>query len=212
MIDASVLNPLSACHVEAAAHCSGAAAQKRNEVKTAAHAALGDSGYNFFSVETHGRLGQPAIALLKTIGSAASEASLGAFSKRQFIDGVLQQLSAVLNKCNGRLLCPGCVSLWSLRDLFAESSPLCIAAPFRLVLPWVVEPPVLCFAHCASLCCFPALSLLLPAQTHRAGQAGRDAVSPLYHTSIPLPAELVKLPRLCCNTHSSPTCGSHTVS
>ena len=38
------------------------------------------------------------------------------------------------------------------------------------------RPPVLCLAHCASLCCFPAPSLCcVPARTHRAGQAGRDA-------------------------------------
>ena len=42
---------------------------------------------------------------------------------------------------------------------------------------------VLCFAHCASLCCFPAPSqCCCPARTHRAGQAGRDALSLLLET------------------------------
>ena len=49
------------------------------------------------------------------------------------------------------------------------------AVPFRLVPPWVVEPPVLSAAHCASLCCFPAPSLCCcPARTHGAGRAGRE--------------------------------------
>ena len=42
------------------------------------------------------------MALLDKIGSAASEASLGASSKRRFIDDVLQQLSAVLNQYNSQ--------------------------------------------------------------------------------------------------------------
>ena len=51
-----------------AAQCDGAAAQKRDEAKTAAYAARGDSGHEFipFFVEIHGRLGQPAVALLET--------------------------------------------------------------------------------------------------------------------------------------------------
>ena len=105
IIDVSVTNPLSASYVGAAAERAGAAAQKRDETKTAAYAAREDSGYKFipFSVETHGRLGLPAMALLGQLGSAASEASLGAFSKTQFVNGVLQQLSAVLNKYNSRM-------------------------------------------------------------------------------------------------------------
>ena len=102
ILNVSVTNPLSASYVQAAAQCNGAAAQKRDKTKTTAYAARGDSGYKFipFSVEAHGRLGQPAMALVGKLGSAASEASLGAFSKKQFVNGVLQQLSAVLNKYN----------------------------------------------------------------------------------------------------------------
>ena len=54
-------------------------------------------------VETHGRLGKPALALLDPTGRGASEASLGASSPRQFVDGVLQQVGAVLNKYNCRM-------------------------------------------------------------------------------------------------------------
>ena len=43
----------------------------------------------------------------------------------------------------------------------------------------------LCFVHRASLCSFPALSLCcFPAQTHRAGQAGWHAASPLSPTAL----------------------------
>ena len=65
--------------------------------------------------------------------------------------------------------------------VFAECFALCFAVPFRLVPPWIVEPPVLCFTHCEILCCFPAPSLCcVPAQTHR--------------------AKLVEMPCLRCNT------------
>ena len=41
----------------------------------------------------------------------------------------------------------------------------------------------LCFAHCAGLCFMPAPNLCcFPARTHRAGQAGRDAVPSLSQT------------------------------
>ena len=44
--------------------------------------------------------------------------------------------------------------------------------------PLIVEPRVLCSAHCASLCSFSASSqCCCPTRTHRAGQAGRDALS-----------------------------------
>ena len=113
IVDVSVTNPLSASidveghylsstiDVEAAAQCDGAAAQKRDETETT----HGDSGYKFipFSVETHGCLGQPALDLLGKLGSAASEASLGASSNQGFGNVVLQQLSAVLNKYNSRM-------------------------------------------------------------------------------------------------------------
>ena len=57
-------------------------------------------------------------------------------------------------------------------------SALCCAVPLRRVPPLIVEPRVLCFARCASLCCFPAPSqCCCPARTHRAGQAGREALS-----------------------------------
>ena len=68
----------------------------------------------------------------------------------------------------------GCLRVCS----FDKRSALCCAVPLRRVPPLVVEPRVLCFACCASLCSFPAPGQCrCPARTHRAGQAGRDALS-----------------------------------
>ena len=53
-----------------------------------------------------------------------------------------------------------------------------IAVPLRRVPPLLVDPRVPCFVQCASLCCFSASSqCCCPTRTHRAGQAGRDALS-----------------------------------
>ena len=82
--------------------------------------------------------------------------------------------------CRGRPLCPGCVLVWSLRDFvyWVLCSLLSVPVlPYRLGPPWVVEPPVLPCALCASLCYFPA-------RTHRASQASRDAVSLPKHMSV----------------------------
>ena len=106
VIDVSVINVLARSHVAAAAARDGAAAAKRDEQKKAAYAARGNSGaYKFipFSVETLGRLGSPALSLLTKLGGAATEASAGAFSSRQFVDGVLQEISIILAHYNRRM-------------------------------------------------------------------------------------------------------------
>ena len=47
----------------------------------------------------------------------------------------------------------------------------------RRIPPLIVEPRRLCFAHSASLCCFPVPSqCCCPARTHRVGKAGRNAL------------------------------------
>jgi hypothetical protein len=107
VVDVSVINVLSkrAAHVAACAARDGAAAAKRDEEKKAAYAKRGDSGYKFipFSVESLGRLGKPALSLLSQLGARASEASMGAFTSRQYIDGVLQEISVILNRFNARM-------------------------------------------------------------------------------------------------------------
>ena len=105
IIDVSVTNVLSSSYVAAAAARDGAAAAKRDEVKRASYADRGDSGYKFtpFSVESLGRLGKPALSLLSTVGRMAAERSLGTFSSRQFIDGVLQEIAVILCRYNVRM-------------------------------------------------------------------------------------------------------------
>jgi hypothetical protein len=105
VIDVSVANVLAASHVAAAAARDGAAAAKRDEQKKAAYANRGDSGYKFipFSVESLGRLGAPALSLLTKLGHTAAEASAGAFSSRQFVEGVLQEISIILAHYNRRM-------------------------------------------------------------------------------------------------------------
>ena len=105
MVDVSCINVLSQSCVDAAAARDGAAAAMRDEQKQAKYAARGDSGYKFtpFSVETSGRIGKPALALIKKLGRKAADASKGAFSGRQFQEGVLQEISVILAFYHARM-------------------------------------------------------------------------------------------------------------
>ena len=105
MVDVSCINVLSRSCVEAAAARDGAAAAMRDEQKQAKYAARGDSGYKFtpFSVETSGRLGKPALALITKLGRKAAIASKGAFSGRQFQEGVMQEISVILAFYHARM-------------------------------------------------------------------------------------------------------------
>jgi hypothetical protein len=105
MVDVSCINVLSRSCVGAAAAQDGAAAAIRDEQKRAKYGSRGDSGYEFipFSVESHGRLGAPALKFLTKLGRTAADASKGAFTCRQFVDGVLQELSVILNFYHARM-------------------------------------------------------------------------------------------------------------
>jgi hypothetical protein len=105
MVDVSCINVLSRACMRAAAASDGAAAAMRDEQKRAKYAARGDSGYNFtpFSVETSGRLGKPAVAFITKLGRKAAIASKGAFSSRQFVEGVLQEISVILSFYHARM-------------------------------------------------------------------------------------------------------------
>ena len=98
MVDVSCINVLSQSCVDAAAARDGAAAAMRDEQKQAKYAARGDSGYNFtpFSVETSGRIGKPALKLITMLSRKAAESGKGAFSGREFLEGVLQEISVIL--------------------------------------------------------------------------------------------------------------------
>jgi hypothetical protein len=61
--DISVIHPLSQNPISRAATTAGAAASHRGQQKRTAYARVEPHGYGFvpFSVETYGRLGQPAM-------------------------------------------------------------------------------------------------------------------------------------------------------
>jgi hypothetical protein len=72
--DISVIHPLSINTLPAAAATAGAAAARRDQQKRAASARAEPNGYPFvpFSVESCGRLGQPAMKLLHALGDEAA--------------------------------------------------------------------------------------------------------------------------------------------
>ena len=74
VVDVSVTQPAGAANRAAAANSDGAAAARRDAEKRRAYNRLQPNGYPFvpFSVETYGRLGKPAIALLGRLGVEAA--------------------------------------------------------------------------------------------------------------------------------------------
>jgi hypothetical protein len=71
--DISVIHPLSLNIISRAATTAGAAASHRDQRKRTAYARVEPHGYGFvlpFCVETYGRLGQPAMKLLHSLGQA----------------------------------------------------------------------------------------------------------------------------------------------
>ena len=122
VVDVVVVNVLSSNYVAAAAAEDGAAAARKDAEKTAKYAARGDAGYKFvpFSVESLGRLGKPALALLTKLGRLAAERSHGTLTVRQFVDGVLQEISVIVNNLNSRM--ENAVSSFVLRPAGGEWS------------------------------------------------------------------------------------------
>ena len=105
VVDVSVIHVLAASYLAAASAREGAAAAERDRQKRAAYAGRGDSGVKFipFTVESLGRMGKSALGLLTSLGRRAADASGGTFSSRQFVDGVLQEVSVVLAHFNRRM-------------------------------------------------------------------------------------------------------------
>ena len=100
--------PCLRCNTHTHTHAAdedGAAAARKDAEKTAKYAARGDTGYKFipFSVESLGRLGKPALALLTKLGRLAAERSHDSLTVRQFVDGVLQEISVIVNNINSRM-------------------------------------------------------------------------------------------------------------
>jgi hypothetical protein len=101
--DISVIHPLSlnvisraATTAGAAATTAGAAASHRDQRKRTAYARVEPHGYGFvpFSVETYGRLGQPAMKLLHSLRDEA--AGPGGVTRASFVNGALRELSVGL--------------------------------------------------------------------------------------------------------------------
>jgi Reverse transcriptase (RNA-dependent DNA polymerase) len=100
--DVSVIHPAAATYAPAASRRAGAAAAVRDAQKRALYAADGaQQAYGFvpLSVESYGRLGKPAMALL---GSLATIASAGeGVTKTAFMASAVRELSVALCRGNG---------------------------------------------------------------------------------------------------------------
>jgi hypothetical protein len=98
--DVSVVHPLSTNLLHRAASTAGAAASHRDHQKRTTYSRLEPNGYEFvpFSVESHGRLSQPAMKLLHTLGEEA--AGPGGVSRASFVAGALRELSVGLVRGN----------------------------------------------------------------------------------------------------------------
>jgi hypothetical protein len=103
-VDVSVTHPAADTYVAAAAEAPGAAAATRDRRKEAHYLLRGfDHGFELvpFSLETYGRLGEPAMRFLSTL--AATAAASGRVSQRAFLEGALRLVSVALCKGNGRM-------------------------------------------------------------------------------------------------------------
>jgi hypothetical protein len=102
--DISVIHPSGAATLGAAALTDGAAA-RRDTTKRAAYNALEPNGYDFipFPVESYGRLGKPALALLSRFGEEVC--SSGPIWKGAFLAGALRELSVGLCRGNATMYC-----------------------------------------------------------------------------------------------------------
>jgi hypothetical protein len=100
--DISVIHPLSTNTLSRAATTAGAAASHRDQQKRTAYARVEPHGYGFvpFSVETYGRLGQPAMKLLHLLGDEV--AGPGGVTRASLVNGALRELSVGL--CRGDFL------------------------------------------------------------------------------------------------------------
>jgi hypothetical protein len=105
VIDVSVVCPGAQSYRAAAAADPGAAARARDHEKRRAYANRGDAGYTLlpFSVESHGRLGAPAMKLVSDLGRRVAEASGGVLRSGSFVEGVLQDISVALCRFNARI-------------------------------------------------------------------------------------------------------------
>jgi hypothetical protein len=98
--DVSVVHPLSTHLLHRAATTAGAAASHRDQQKRTTFARLEPNGYNFVpvTVESNGRLSQPAIELVRTLGEEA--AGPEGVSWASFVEVALRELGVGLVRGN----------------------------------------------------------------------------------------------------------------
>ena len=99
VVDVSVIHPAADTNLPASALGAGHAAAKRDTEKRTRYQVDDPTGYAFIplSTETYGRLGKPALALLKRLSSVACETR--SVHQDDFIDNALRELSIGL--CRG---------------------------------------------------------------------------------------------------------------
>jgi hypothetical protein len=98
--DLSITHPLAINTLAAAATTAGAAAACREQQKRATYSRVEPNGYPFvpFSVESYGRVGQPAMKLLNALGEEA--AGPGGVTQASFVAGALREISIGLCRDN----------------------------------------------------------------------------------------------------------------
>jgi hypothetical protein len=103
--DISITHPSAINTLAAAATTAGAAAARRCQQKRARYSRAEPNGYPFlpFSVESYGRIGQPAMKLLHALGDEA--AGPGGVTRGSFVAGALREISVGLCKGNLFLYC-----------------------------------------------------------------------------------------------------------
>ena len=100
VIDISVIHPAAESYRHGAETTAGHAAAARDRQKRTRYQQADPTGYDFspFSVESFGRLGQPAMALLKKLADVA--ASTNSVHAEDFITNALRELSVALIRGN----------------------------------------------------------------------------------------------------------------
>jgi hypothetical protein len=99
IVNISITHPLAINTLAEAATMAGAAAARRDQQKRAMYSRVQPDGYPFvpFSVESYGRIGQPAMKLLLALGDEA--AGLGGVTRASFVAGALREIGVGL--CRG---------------------------------------------------------------------------------------------------------------
>jgi hypothetical protein len=97
--DISITHTLAINTLAAAATTAGTAAARREQQKRATYSRVEPNGFPFvpFSVESYGRIGQPAMKLLHALGDEA--AGPGGVTRASFVAGALRETSVGL--CRG---------------------------------------------------------------------------------------------------------------